>query len=81
MISMEAISKAGGFDLRYTPSQFDDLDRDLRSALHSMPAVYTGSLAIRHVQHSQPCQGADAAQVGHVMATNTSSTPSILMKS
>ncbi|WP_319468255.1 glycosyltransferase [uncultured Pseudodesulfovibrio sp.] len=67
MISTDAIRKAGGFDLRYTPSQFDDLDRDLRSALNGMPAVYTGSLAIRHVQHSSLAKAQTQAQVGHVM--------------
>ena len=67
MISLEAVEKAGGFDLRYTPSQFDDLDRDLRSALHGMPAIYTGTLAIKHVQHSSLAKSQTHRQIGHVM--------------
>jgi GT2 family glycosyltransferase len=67
LISMRAIEKAGGFDLRYTPSQFDDLDRDLQSALHSMPAVYAGGLAVRHVQHSSLAKSQTARQIDHVM--------------
>lgn len=67
MISLEAVEKAGMFDLRYTPSQFDDLDRDLRSALSGMGAVYAGDLAIRHVQHSSLAKSQNAKQVGHVM--------------
>ncbi|QJB57152.1 glycosyltransferase family 2 protein [Pseudodesulfovibrio sp. zrk46] len=67
MINMQAVEKAGVFDLRYTPSQFDDLDRDLRSALAGMPALYTGSLAIRHVQHSSLAKSQTSKQIGHVM--------------
>jgi len=67
MISLNAVEKAGMFDLRYTPSQFDDLDRDLRSALAGMPAVYAGDLAIRHVQHSSLAKSQNTKQIGHVM--------------
>lgn len=67
LISLEAIEKAGAFDLRYTPSQFDDLDRDLRSALAGMPALYAGTLAIRHVQHSSLAKAQTTRQIGHVM--------------
>jgi len=67
LISLAAVEKAGAFDLRYTPSQFDDLDRDLRSALAGMPAVYAGGLAIRHVQHSSLAKSQTTRQIGHVM--------------
>ena len=67
LISLKAVEKVGGFDLRYTPSQFDDLDRDLRSALAGMPAVYVGSLAIKHVQHSSLAKSQNEKQIGHVM--------------
>ena len=67
MINMQAVEKVGGFDLRYTPSQFDDLDRDLRSALGGMPAIYAGNLAIRHVQHSSLAKSQTPKQIGHVM--------------
>jgi hypothetical protein len=67
MVSMQAVKQVGDFDLRYTPSQFDDLDRDLRSALADMPALYTGSLAIKHVQHSSLAKSQTTRQIGHVM--------------
>ena len=67
MINMQAVGKTGGFDLRYTPSQFDDLDRDLRSALDGMPAVYAGNLAVKHVQHSSLAKSQTSKQIGHVM--------------
>ena len=67
LVSMRAVAKAGGFDLRFTPSQFDDLDRDMRSAMEGLPAVYTGGLAVRHVQHSSLAKSQTVRQIGHVM--------------
>jgi GT2 family glycosyltransferase len=67
LISLAAVAKAGPFDLRYTPSQFDDLDRDLRSAMAGLPAVYAGTLAVRHVQHSSLAKSQTPRQIGHVM--------------
>ena len=67
LVNLRSIERTGGFDLRYTPSQFDDLDRDLRSGLHGMPALYVGSLAIRHVQHSSLAKSRSVKQIGQVM--------------
>lgn len=67
LVNLESIEKTGGFDLRYTPSQFDDLDRDLRACLAGMPALYAGHLAVRHVQHSSLAKSRTAGQIGQVM--------------
>ncbi|QGY38729.1 glycosyltransferase [Pseudodesulfovibrio cashew] len=67
LVNLRAVEKVGGFDLRYTPSQFDDLDRDLRSALAGMPALYAGGLAVRHIQHSSLAKSQTTKQIGHVM--------------
>lgn len=67
MVSMKSIRRTGPFDVRFNPSQFDDLDRDLRSCLEGMPAVYCGSLAIRHVQHSSLSRAQTVKQIGQVM--------------
>lgn len=42
----------GGFDLRFSPTQYDDLDRDLRMVLNGRYAAYTGFLAIPHKRRS-----------------------------
>lgn len=47
-----ALLDAGGFDIRFTPTQFDDLDRDLRDALAGRHAVYTGFATVRHRKRS-----------------------------
>ncbi|WP_147820485.1 glycosyltransferase [Salidesulfovibrio onnuriiensis] len=67
MVSLESIRKTGPFDVRFNPSQFDDIDRDLRSCLEGMPAFYCGGLAIRHVQHSSLAKAQTVRQMGQVM--------------
>ena len=67
LVSTVSLAETGGFDLRYTPSQFDDLDRDLRAGLADMPALYVGGLAVRHVQHSSLAKSKTPAQVGQVL--------------
>jgi GT2 family glycosyltransferase len=61
------LSGAGGFDIRFSPTQFDDLDRDLRSAVAGHPAVYAGDVAIAHVQHSSLAKAKSAAATGQVL--------------
>ncbi|OLN29562.1 Glycosyl transferase, group 2 family protein [Desulfovibrio sp. DV] len=39
---------AGGFDIRYSPSQYDDVDHDLRLFLAGTPPVYQGHLTVAH---------------------------------
>jgi len=44
----ERLLAAGGFDIRYSPSQYDDVDHDLRLVLAGRPPVYQGHLTVRH---------------------------------
>lgn len=44
----QTLLNSGFFDIAFSPSQFDDVDHDLRLALDSKPAVYQGNLTIRH---------------------------------
>ncbi len=57
----------GGFDIRFGPTQFDDLDRDLTSAAAGHPAVYAGDVAVAHVQHSSLARAKSAAATGQVL--------------
>lgn len=56
----------GGFDLRFSPSQFDDFDLDLRNALHGGHAIFVGRTAIRHCQRSSLNQADSEAKQGHL---------------
>ena len=48
----EALLDNGGFDVRFTPSQYDDLDHDLRLGLAGKTIVYQGNLAVEHMKLS-----------------------------
>lgn len=63
-----ALATADGapFDLRFSPSQFDDLARDLRAFQHGRRAIYAGVLAVSHHQHAGPGQARDRAALGQL---------------
>ncbi len=42
----------GGFDIRLSPSQYDDLERDVRRGIQGGFAVCQGHLAVRHLKSS-----------------------------
>jgi GT2 family glycosyltransferase len=65
-LRVSVVQELGGFDIRFSPTQFDDLDRDLRSAVAGRPAVYAGDLAIAHVQHSSLAKAKGPAAMGQV---------------
>ncbi len=52
IIRMDDLGKTGGFDIRFSPSQFDDLDRDLRLCLQNKVPVYQGHLRVRHLKRT-----------------------------
>lgn len=52
LFAAKALAAGGDFDIRFSPSQFDDFDRDLRAALAGQPAVYQGHLAVGHKRRS-----------------------------
>lgn len=54
------------FDIRFTPSQFDDLDRDIRCILAGREVIYTGQARIRHVQHSSLRQAHSRQRSAHI---------------
>ncbi len=66
LVSLAAVRAAGPFDIRFTPTQFDDLERDMRSWLAGWPAVYEGRLTVRHVQTSSLARARTKAQMAHV---------------
>ena len=65
-LRVDVLRELGGFDIRFSPTQFDDLDRDLRSAEAGRPARYAGDVAIAHVQHSSLAKAKGPAAMGQV---------------
>lgn len=60
------LAAQGGFDLRYSPSQYDDLDHDIRLLLAGKTPVYQGHLAVDHFKStgSQGVPGQSQYAVG-----------------
>jgi len=68
MLRASAIDAAGGFDIRFSPSQYDDLERDLRVFLGGGHAVYQGHLAVGHKRSSGQVAERSAAELGNATA-------------
>ncbi|WP_319778695.1 glycosyltransferase [Maridesulfovibrio sp.] len=66
MLNMEAIHKCGPFDVRFNPTQFDDLERDLRAALGGYEHIYAGQLRIGHIQHSSLAKASNVRSMAQV---------------
>jgi len=62
------IERTGGFDIRFSPSQYDDLERDLRLFLGGGHAVYQGHLAVGHKRSSGQLAERSAAEIGNATA-------------
>lgn len=66
MLSMAAVNSCGAFDVRFNPTQFDDLERDMRAYLSGKQHIYAGQLAIRHIQHSSLAKAASTKSMAQV---------------
>jgi hypothetical protein len=67
LLARAAIDAVGGFDIRFNPTQFDDLDRDIRSFLAGFPCLYAGSVRVGHKQGSSLAMARTPAQVAQVV--------------
>ncbi|MHC1789319.1 glycosyltransferase family 2 protein [Solidesulfovibrio sp.] len=67
LLSRPAIEAAGPFDIRFNPTQFDDLERDIRSFLAGHPCVYDGTVRVAHKQGSSLAKAQTQAQVSQVL--------------
>lgn len=55
-----ALRESGDFDIRFSPTQYDDLDHDLRLAAMGRIPVFQGHLAARHARLSGALLNQDA---------------------
>lgn len=56
-----ALDKIGPFDLRFSPSQYDDLEHDIRQALAGEFVIYNGHLQVNHMKRTGRAAWADSA--------------------
>lgn len=65
MFRTAELLQGGGFSLSLSPSQYDDLEHDLRRAREGRMACYTGFLPVRHMKRSGKAVRMGAAQFGN----------------
>ena len=68
LFARPALDAVGGFDIRFSPTQYDDLDHDLRLLLRREVPYYWGHLTVVHAkttgvagQHGSPAWGSGFA--------------------
>lgn len=64
LFSRTTLLESGDFDLRFSPSQFDDLEHDFRLAFLDKPVVYQGHLAVRHMNSTAKRNRVHAGEMG-----------------
>lgn len=52
LLRVSALREVGDFDLRFSPSQVDDIDHDLCTCLKGYKVIYCGGVACEHHQNS-----------------------------
>jgi GT2 family glycosyltransferase len=65
LFRMDRLQESGGFDLRFSPSQYDDLEHDIRLNLAGRYAVYQGFLAVRHKKRTGKSSRVSTAEFGN----------------
>jgi len=58
-----ALDAAGHFDLRFAPTQYDDVEHDIRHALRGELPIYQGHLRVAHMQSSGQAAWTDPAKL------------------
>ena len=66
-----SIERVGNFDLRFSPSQFDDFERDLRAAEKGELVLYQGHLCVRHIKRNNMAAGINTTQQANVAGNLT----------
>ncbi len=62
------LNESGPFDVRFNPSQYDDLEHDLRLCLQDRPPVYTGWLAVGHIKREGTARRREDQSMAGAMA-------------
>jgi len=66
IFSVKTLLECGSFDLRFSPSQHDDLDHNFRETLMKKPPVYTGHLTVKHANVTGKQQLVNRSQQGNL---------------
>uniref|UniRef100_I2PZJ2 Putative glycosyltransferase n=1 Tax=Desulfovibrio sp. U5L TaxID=596152 RepID=I2PZJ2_9BACT len=64
----DVLTGLGGFDIRFSPTQYDDLDLDIRQLLAGRPAVCQGHLTVLHAKATGAAAHVGGKQYGSAFA-------------
>ena len=67
LFRMDRLQDSGGFDLRFSPSQYDDLEHDIRLNMNGSYAVYQGFLSVRHKKRTGKSSRTSTAEYGNAL--------------
>ena len=67
LFKRELFDKVGGFDLRYSPSQYDDLEHDIRRSIQGDLPVYQGHLSVLHSKQTGKAARQSKSQYSNAM--------------
>jgi len=68
MLRTADIDAVGGFDIRFSPTQYDDLERDLRVVLTGGCVAFQGHLLVRHKRRSGALAERSRVDIGNAEA-------------
>jgi len=68
LFATEKLLESGLFDLRFSPSQYDDLEHDIRLCLKERQIVYQGHLRVRHFRRTGEASSLNPAQFANSYA-------------
>lgn len=71
LLTRANLDSVGLFDLRFSPSQFDDFERDLRSCTQDIFPLYQGHLQLRHIKRSGAMAGISPWQQANIAGNLT----------
>ena len=70
LLRTKEFQEQGGFNLVFSPSQYDDLERDLRLGLSGRYACYHGHFSVRHLKRTGRGNNMSRAQYGNGLANS-----------
>ncbi|WP_051261926.1 glycosyltransferase family 2 protein [Desulfovibrio inopinatus] len=68
LFKTETLNTVGPFDIRFNPTQFDDVDHDLRLSLQGRSPVYQGHLRVEHMSTLQGNRFVSGSKLGNSAA-------------
>lgn len=70
LLRMDALKDVGEFDIRFSPSQVDDIDHDLMTQLKGYDIIYNGHVEVIHDQSAGSGSFTERPKIGNVFGNH-----------